>query len=983
MSYRAWVYIGSILLFAAGLSTLALTGATWATFPWLPFAILTVLATLAQIFKAEGPNHVAFFATPVFLFAGVLLLPPHGFVLLVAVPHLVEWLKARLDDTAHLRAWYIQPFNIAKHIIAGSAALFVQSVVTTAIAPILAPPAIVGLLSMATTYLLVNELLLGQALVLARGQSWRELGILNGENLLPEFIMLCVGVSLARFWTVDPWLTLPALAPLVLMYRALTIPKLKEAAQTDGKTGLYNAEHFTTLFAGELQRSKRFNRPLALIMADLDLLRNINNTYGHLAGDLVLAGIGELIRKTIREYDVAGRFGGEEFAIMMPEADVLQAQQLAERLRLVIEEASFTVSTSTTPIHVTISLGVACFPQDAATQTDLVHEADVAVYQAKFQGRNRVLLAAEVPHSITLESIAPVDRQVISYPAAFARRTIDAGMGITDTTAARVITDHAQASPADGHAAIAGNSTPHVARDTPPPPDPPRRTTQGHASTHSTPPANTSLPAPLAVFVGGVIAVGALVTTLGWAVSPPLDVLTLSLLIVLAMIAELWQISVYGDNSMSVSLAIIIAAAFTAGMPGVALVSGAIALADQLRQRRAPKDLYKVAFNWATHVLAGTVGVLVISAPAVAMEPTNLLQLAILTTIVTVAYYGIDTGLISIAISLAKRANALTTWQTQFRWLAGHYFVLGFMGLFLSIASTALGLLGILVFTLPVIMMRYAQWQYVERTQASVRETKRMNEELAQANREIVGASQAIQQVNDELFETLAQFLDARDPYVGGHAVKVGDYATAIARELGLTGARLKQVRQAGLLHDIGKIAIPEQILHKPSKLTNEEYAIIKTHVTIGADLLEPSQGLRHLAPFVRYHHERWDGRGYPAGLHGEDIPLEARILNVCDSVEAMASDRPYHKGMTLSEIIAEVKRCAGTQFDPTVAQVFIRLVEREGEQFIVNSAREVDRKQAGQREVLSDADAEFSVQPQAASLQMVLRSISKRVQAA
>jgi putative nucleotidyltransferase with HDIG domain len=231
-----------------------------------------------------------------------------------------------------------------------------------------------------------------------------------------------------------------------------------------------------------------------------------------------------------------------------------------------------------------------------------------------------------------------------------------------------------------------------------------------------------------------------------------------------------------------------------------------------------------------------------------------------------------------------------------------------------------------------------------------MRELQRMNGELAQANREILAANLSIQQINDELFETLARFFDARDPYVGGHAAKVADYATAIARELGLTGERLTHVRQAGFLHDIGKIAIPEQILNKPTKLTDAEYECIKTHTTIGAELLQMSQGLRHLAPFVRYHHERWDGGGYPSQLSGVAIPLEARILNVCDSVEAMASDRPYHVGMSVSQIIAELKRNAGTQFDPTVAEVFVRIIEREGEEFIVNSAREVVLKQVDKR---------------------------------
>jgi len=177
---------------------------------------------------------------------------------------------------------------------------------------------------------------------------------------------------------------------------------------------------------------------------------------------------------------------------------------------------------------------------------------------------------------------------------------------------------------------------------------------------------------------------------------------------------------------------------------------------------------------------------------------------------------------------------------------------------------------------------------------------------------------------------------------------QVAVYAVAIATEMKLPPERIELIRQAAYLHDIGKLSIPEAILHKPGKLTDIEYDFIKKHTDIGADLLDSVEGLRHLAPFVRHHHERWDGRGYPLGLAGEDIPLEARILNVCDSVETMASDRPYHRGMTLKAIVEEVQRCAGTQFDPSVANTFVKLVlARTDEHFIVNSARSVTQQYA------------------------------------
>jgi HD-GYP domain-containing protein (c-di-GMP phosphodiesterase class II) len=275
------------------------------------------------------------------------------------------------------------------------------------------------------------------------------------------------------------------------------------------------------------------------------------------------------------------------------------------------------------------------------------------------------------------------------------------------------------------------------------------------------------------------------------------------------------------------------------------------------------------------------------------------------------------------------------------------------MGMLLAIAYAALGAVGVLVFSVPVIMMRFSQKQYVERTEENMRELKRMNQELTAANQEIRQANVAIRELNEELFLTLARIIDARDPYVGGHANKVADYAAAIAAELGMETERIEPLRQAGFLHDIGKIGVSEQVLHKPAKLTREEYEYVKTHAPLGGELLMMCRGLRHLAPFVRHHHERWDGTGYPDRLAGEKIPLEARILAVCDAAEAMASDRPYRKGMSPDEVIDEVRRCAGTQFDPRVARAFVSVAERERDNLLVNSAYEVDQRQYSYKELL------------------------------
>ena len=153
-------------------------------------------------------------------------------------------------------------------------------------------------------------------------------------------------------------------------------------------------------------------------------------------------------------------------------------------------------------------------------------------------------------------------------------------------------------------------------------------------------------------------------------------------------------------------------------------------------------------------------------------------------------------------------------------------------------------------------------------------------------------------------------------------------------------------MHKAGLLHDIGKLGISEAILFKPGKLTAYEYDTVKRHVILGAEILETSHSLHSLIPIIRHHHEHYDGGGYPNGLIGSDIPIEARILAVADAVEAMASDRPYRRGRNINGIINELKRCANNQFDPLVVKAFVVLAQEHGESLITNSARKIEFKE-------------------------------------
>ncbi len=174
----------------------------------------------------------------------------------------------------------------------------------------------------------------------------------------------------------------------------------------------------------------------------------------------------------------------------------------------------------------------------------------------------------------------------------------------------------------------------------------------------------------------------------------------------------------------------------------------------------------------------------------------------------------------------------------------------------------------------------------------------------------------------------LTEAIEARDPFARGHSARVARMARAIGLRLGLDEVRLAALRLGGALHDIGKVAVSEAVLNKPGPLTEAEIAEVRRHPEAGARMIVLDEELCPALPGILYHHERWDGAGYPSGRAGPTIPFEARILAVVDSFDAMTSDRPYRAALRVEEAVEEVDRCAGTQFDPEVAVAFVEAWE-------------------------------------------------------
>jgi response regulator RpfG family c-di-GMP phosphodiesterase len=213
-----------------------------------------------------------------------------------------------------------------------------------------------------------------------------------------------------------------------------------------------------------------------------------------------------------------------------------------------------------------------------------------------------------------------------------------------------------------------------------------------------------------------------------------------------------------------------------------------------------------------------------------------------------------------------------------------------------------------------------------------------LEEQVRQRTKQLAEKNIELRNGYIETIRALAEAVDAKDTYTRGHSERVGIYASKIAQEMRFPKEFIERVYISGVLHDIGKIGVPDAIIAKPGKLTKEEYEIMCQHPEIGARILEPVSFLADVVPCVRHHHEWYDGsdKGYPLKLKAEAIPLPSRILLVADTVEAMTSDRPYRKALPIDCVVSELNKYSGQQFDPDCVRAFMRLLDAQGEEFFV-----------------------------------------------
>jgi diguanylate cyclase (GGDEF)-like protein len=701
--------------------------------------------------------------------------------------------------------------------------------------------------------------------------------------------------------------------------------RLEYQAQTDSLTGLYNHRYFHERLRAELTRANRSRVSVAVLMLDIDDFKRVNDVYGHGAGDQVLTELAELLRAALRGSDVVCRLGGEEFGVIMPSGGAADAFALASRLTETLDDVEFGPAGK-----ITISVGVSQGPEHAMNPRELVACAEAAMMTAKARGKNQIVLfddeASERPdakpasgrdvrsiaHLKMLQSlagklnrlndvrkigevIADELRLLIDYhncrvsviqgdevvPIAFRGELLSRSGERVDFPRTRIgegITGH-----------VAETSEPLLVKNT---------LECEYAvmipGTHMIEESQIAVPLCYGARVIGVVAI----SKLGVDQFDEDDVRLLEVLAGQASVAlenaRLYEAQRREADHLKALLEFtgaISEAATPAAIGAETVRAAARILGDKKCALWLPDE--NGDFRISAH-----------SDYESEPELRPMLEV-VLPAESLLAAIGERTEPFLVPAEEAERHSAPpegVTWpDLALAPLRNDGALEGFISVREPTTDSEhtvdeiLRLLGGISYQAAVALERARSYESLEETFVST-------------------------------VEALANALEANDEYTSSHTRWITDMALRVGQAMGFEAAELKRLELGALFHDIGKIGIPTSILLKPGPLSPEERTIIEMHPELGERILEPIERLAEVRTIVRSCHERWDGAGYPDKKAGEEIPLEARIILVCDAFHAMTTDRPYRKRLSCEEACRRLRESAGTQFDPNVVEVFLGL---------------------------------------------------------
>jgi len=371
----------------------------------------------------------------------------------------------------------------------------------------------------------------------------------------------------------------------------------------------------------------------------------------------------------------------------------------------------------------------------------------------------------------------------------------------------------------------------------------------------------------------------------------------------LALAAEAMPVTLpRRDGTVSVSFAVFFATIIVLGPEAAAWVAaiGSIRVKDLRGQ--TPIDM--VLFNRGMVALVAGLSGLAYRAAGGTVGAVSALSDVVPLALCAVVYALTNVTFVVFFLALRQKMSIWGVWALNLKWLLPNYLALAPIGSLLASSYLRSGPVGIGLFFLPLLMARYSFQRFID--------MRRMYLDTVRA---------------------LTTALEAKDPYTKGHSERVAQLSVKLGRKMNLPEDQVELLEYVGLLHDIGKIGVRDSVLKKPGIFASEEYAEMQRHPVIGGQIIRDIRLLGKAASWVRYHHERWDGAGFPDGLAGEEIPLGARIIAVCDAFDAITSERPYKRAFSIAEARREVVKGSGTQFDPAVVSALMEVTQAEYEE--------------------------------------------------
>jgi diguanylate cyclase (GGDEF)-like protein len=698
--------------------------------------------------------------------------------------------------------------------------------------------------------------------------------------------------------------------------------RLEHQAQTDSLTGLYNHRYFHERLRAELTRGIRAHDAVGVLMLDIDDFKKVNDIYGHGCGDQVLIDLAELMKSAVRTSDVVCRLGGEEFGVIMPSCDAADAVGLGRRFAERVGEADFGPAGA-----ITVSVGVAQGPDHAMNPRELIACAEAAMMTAKARGKNQIVLfdeetdeRPESPFATARDVRSIAHLKMLQSLAGKLNRLNDVReIGEVIANELRLLIDYhnCRVSVVEGDEivpiAFRGELTTSGESQV----DLPRtRVGEGitgrAAATREPVLVGNALECEFAVLIPGTHKIEESL------VAAPLCYGTRVIGVVVMS-----KLGVAQFDEDDVRLLEVLA-----GHAAVALENARL-YESQRREAEHLKALLEFSRELSTaegmpevlqRVVEQAAGILGSARTSVWLQDDD----ADLTPAAMWGYEGLERERVSRVRFAADRLGDLSGQTEPFvldgerlREAAGTAVVKDQARFAVAPVNLDGGRLCCLAAALPD-------------EEASPLEEKlhllaglAHQAKLAIAN---AGSFESLESTFVSTVEALANALEANDEYTSSHTRCITDMALQVGSVLGIEGKALKRLELGALFHDIGKIGIPASILMKPGPLTDEERAVVQMHPELGEKILAPIERLADVRAIVRSCHEHYDGGGYPDGTTGEEIPLEARIILVCDAFHAMTTDRPYRKRLSFDEACRRLREGAGTQFDPHVVDIFLAL---------------------------------------------------------